>query len=161
MLVACFSHSGNTRILAEAVATAARAPLWPIRPGKSYPSVYDEVVEVARIEQRKNARPSLVDDAPRFAKGSMLFVGYPNWWSTMPMPVFTFLEGCDLSGVTIAPFCTHEGSGLGRSVEDIRRICPRSKVLRGLAVRGSRAGLAESAVEDWIKGIGLRQGSLR
>ncbi|WP_269848646.1 flavodoxin [Methanosarcina horonobensis] len=65
-----------------------------------------------------------------------VFIGYPNWWGTIPRPVAAFLSKHDFSGKTIVPFCTHEGSRLGRSITDITRLCPQSTVLNGLAVRG-------------------------
>ena len=70
----------------------------------------------------------------------------------MPMPVFTFLERFDFTGKTIYPFCTHEGSGLGHSESDIRRMCPAANVEKGLAIRGGSAGTAESAIREWIRG---------
>lgn len=75
----------------------------------------------------------------------------------MPMPVFTFLEEHDLSGKTIAPFCTHEGSGPGRSVADIGRTCPRSTVLNGLAVRGGDVNGARDSVARWLRELGLKK----
>jgi flavodoxin len=60
----------------------------------------------------------------------VIFLGYPNWWGTMPMPVFTFLEEYDFSGKTIIPFCTHEGSGMGRSEKDIAKLCPKATILK-------------------------------
>ena len=74
----------------------------------------------------------------------------------MPMPVFTFLEAHDLSGKTIVPFCTHEGSGLGRSVAEIRKTCPRSTVLDGLAIRGGDVHRAQGEVSAWLHEIGMK-----
>jgi flavodoxin len=85
----------------------------------------------------------------------VVFVGYPDWWGTMPMAVFTFLEEYNFSGKTIVPFCTHEGSGLGRSVEDIRKLCPQSTIVEGLAVRGSSVKNAQNDVSDWLRKIGM------
>jgi len=73
----------------------------------------------------------------------------------MPKPVFTFLEGYDLSGKTIVPFCTNEGSGFGRSVADIRKTCPQSAILEGLAIRGGDVKNAHDEIAGWLKEIGL------
>lgn len=73
----------------------------------------------------------------------------------MPMAVFTFLEGYDFSGKTIVPFCTHEGSGLGRSVKDITRLCPQSTILDGFAVRGRDVKNAQNKVSEWLCKIGM------
>jgi len=161
MLVAYFTHSGNTRTVADRIAQATGAELFRIEAAHAYPTDYDAVVEVAREELRKGRRPALRGALPDLSAHEVLFLGFPNWWATMPMPVFTFLEGLDLEGKTILPYCTHEGSGMGRSVADIRKLCPGAKVLEGLAIRGSRVGMATSAVEEWIARAGLLQGQAR
>jgi flavodoxin len=75
----------------------------------------------------------------------------------MPMPVFTFLEEYVLSGKKIDPFCTHEGSGLGRSVTDIKTVCPQSTVLDGLAIRGGDVKNAQEEVFGWLRNIGVKK----
>lgn len=95
-----------------------------------------------------NARPGLTDHLDSLASYDVIFVGYPNWWGTMPMPVFTFLEEYDFVGKTIIPFCTHEGSGLGKSEKDIARLCSKAKVLKGLAVHGSYVNDAKKDVAN-------------
>jgi flavodoxin len=86
---------------------------------------------------------------------SLIFLGYPNWWGTMPMAVFTFLEDHDFSGKTIIPFCTHEGSGLGRSESDIKKICPHATVLTGLSIRGGSVYRAENDISAWLSKSGV------
>lgn len=81
-----------------------------------------------------------------------IYLGYPNYWGTMPMCVFTFLASFDFTGKTILPFCTHEGSGLGRSEADIRRLCPGARVGRGLAILGTAVCREEAALAAWVKG---------
>ena len=78
-----------------------------------------------------------------------------DWWSTMPMAVYSFLEKYDLSGKTILPFCTHEGSGLGHSVSDIKKICPGTTVLKGLAIQGGSVHRAEGEISAWLKATGM------
>ena len=77
---------------------------------------------------------------------------YPNDWGTMPMAVYTFLERCDLTGKTVHPFCTHEGSGLSDTENDVRRAAKGAAVAKGLAIRGSSVDGAQLAIEKWIKG---------
>ena len=74
----------------------------------------------------------------------------PNYWSTMPKAVFTFLERFDFTGKTIYPFCTHEGSGMGSSERDIKRLCPGARLERGLAIRGGSVDKAEKEIKKWI-----------
>ena len=80
----------------------------------------------------------------------VIYLGYPNWWGTFPMAVFTFLESYDFSGKTIIPFCTHEGSGIGSSERDIKKLCPDAKVLTGLAIRGGSVKSADSIIKSWL-----------
>ncbi len=121
----------------------------------SYPVDYDAVVEVARREQKNGTRPKLSNDITDAGAYDVVFLGYPNWWGTMPMAVFSFLERHGFSGKKIASFCTHEGSGLGRSVRDLKEACPRSVVLDGLAIRGGDAKSAKRDVAAWLTRIGL------
>ena len=155
ILVAYFSHSGNTQAVAEQIRQMTGGELFRIQAVDAYPADYDAVVKVAQAEQGKAARPKLSGALPVAADYGTVFVGYPSWWSTMPMPVFTFLEGLDLTGKKIAPFGTHEGSGLGRSVQDIRALCPGAAVAEGLAIRGSAVKTARRELEAWLAGIGI------
>ena len=82
-------------------------------------------------------------------------LAYPNYWGTMPMAVFTFLEQFDFSGKTILPLCTNEGSGMGSSERDIKKTCPGAEVKRGLAITGSAAAGSKNSVERWLKANGL------
>jgi flavodoxin len=81
----------------------------------------------------------------------VIYIGYPNWWGTMPMAVFTFLESYDFSGKTIIPYCTHEGSGMGSSEGDIKKLCPNARVLPGLAIRGGSVDRADKDLSSWLK----------
>ncbi len=85
----------------------------------------------------------------------VIYLGYPNWWGTMPMAVFTFLDSYDFSGKTIVSYCTHEGSGLGSSERDIKRLCPMAKVLSGLAIEGGAVGRADKDLVNWLKRLEL------
>jgi hypothetical protein len=80
-----------------------------------------------------------------------LVLGYPNWWGTVPMAVKTFLDAVDLSGVTIAPLCTNEGSGLGGSVGDLRRSYPAARVVDGLSITGTSAASSTGKAVSWAR----------
>jgi flavodoxin len=112
-------------------------------------------VERAQKEQKASARPKLKVKLENAKSYDIVFIGYPNWWGSFPMPVATFLEENDFSGKTLIPFCTHEGSRLGRSVEDLTKMCPKSKILEGLAIRGRSVKTAHEDVAQWVKKIGL------
>jgi flavodoxin len=83
----------------------------------------------------------------------LVFIGYPIWWGTFPAPVKTFLSEYDFSGRTIVPFCTHEGSGLGRSVTDISKLCPQSTLLDSVAIRGRDVKTTQNKVSEWLQKI--------
>jgi len=146
---------GNTEVIAKMIRELTGGDLFPIETVKKYPKDYAETTDVAKEELRTSARPKIVSHGETMASYNVVFLGYPNWWGTMPMPVFTFLEAYDLSGKTIAPFCTHEGSGLGHSIADIRKTCPQSTVLEGLAIRGGDVKNAYDKIAGWLKEIGL------
>lgn len=151
VLVAYFSHSGNTRTVARQIAQLTGGDLFEIVPQTAYPSAYREVLEQARREIEAGYRPALQDLPPDAAKYDVVFVGSPCWWGTVAPPVASFLAACDLKGRTVVPFMTHEGSGMGRSEEDIRSLCPASTVAKGLAVRGGAVGSCAAEVEGWLQ----------
>ncbi|ABY95238.1 hypothetical protein JCM16816_08320 [Thermoanaerobacter brockii subsp. lactiethylicus] len=134
---------------------AAQNRHYPIKTIKPYPEDYTETTKVAQEEKRLNARPELADKLDDIDSHDVIFLGYPNWWGTMPMAVFTFLESYDFAGKTIVPFCTHECSGMGSSERDIKKLCPTAKVLPGLAIRGSNVNRADKDIADWLKRFGF------
>lgn len=155
-LVVYFSHSGNTRILAREIARATGADLLEIVPEKPYPAEYQAVVDQAKKEIEAGFRPALSTPIPDLTQYDTLFVGSPCWWATVAPPVAAFLEACDLEDKTLAPFMTHEGSRMGRTVEDLRRLCPAATVTEGLPIRGGAVRSAGSEVEKWLKKLGIR-----
>jgi len=157
ILVAYFSHTGNTRVIANQIHEKVGGDIFEIVTVNPYPTDHDAVVDQAKQEQEDNYRPELATKVENMDSYDVVFIGYPNWWGTMPMPVFTFLEEYDFSGKTIIPFCTHEGSGLGRSVEDITKLCPQSTILDGLAIRGSSVETAQDDVSEWLREIGMAE----
>ena len=157
ILVAYFSHSGNTKVIADQIHENVGGDIFEIKPVDPYPTEYNAVVDQAKKEQEENFRPKLATKVDNIDSYDVIFIGYPNWWGTMPMPVFTFLEQYNLSGKTIVPFCTHEGSGLGRSVDDIKKTCLQSTILEGLAVRGNNVKKANKDVSDWLQKIEMLQ----
>ncbi len=155
ILIAYFSHSGNTKAVADSIKENAGGDIFEIKTAESYPAGYNAVVEKAKEEQKTGYRPELVTKVKDMKVYDIVFVGYPNWWATMPMGIFTFFETYNFSGKTVIPFCTHEGSGLGRSVRDIQKLCPASNILDGLAVRGSSVQRSRNEIAAWLQKLGL------
>lgn len=158
ILIAYFSKTGNTKKVAEAVQKSIGGDMFHIVTVKPYPEDYTETTEVAKQEQQANARPELKGKVDNMEQYDTILLGYPNWWGTMPMGVFNFIEqNKAFAGKTIVPFCTHEGSGLGRSEADLKKACPDAKLLEGLAIRGGSAGGAQADVDKWLQKIGLKK----
>jgi flavodoxin len=158
-LVAYFSHSGNTRVIAHEIQAHVSGDIFEIIPVDPYPRDYDAVVAKARKELDADSRPTLKTTVENMGLYNVVFVGYPDWWGTVPRPVATFLTTYDFSRKTIVPFSTHEGSGLGRSVTDIEELCPQSTVLDGLAIRGGDVKNAHNEITMWLKEIGSNEKS--
>ena len=142
---------GNTEILAEAIAQDLGADIFKIDTVEPYPADYYATTDQAKRELRDKARPAIKGPLPSLDGVDAIVLGYPNWWGTMPMAVKTFLDAYDLTGVTIAPFCTNEGSGLGGSVGDLRRSYPAAKVVDGLSIRGTDSARSTGRAIAWAK----------
>lgn len=145
---------GNTEVVAGIIQKLTDVDWFKIEPVKPYAKYYSACTAQAQFDQRQNARPELVAYPEHMDEYDVIYLGYPNYWNTMPMAVFTFLEHVDFSGKTVKPFCTHEGSEMGSSIKDIQAICPTARVEDGLAIRGSNVKQAKHTIETWI-GEGL------
>jgi flavodoxin len=142
---------GNTEVVAKMIQKIIGGDFFHIESVKPYPKDYTETTEVAKTELCANARPELTNHVENMDEYDMILLGYPNWWGTMPMPMFSFLEIYDFSRKTIVPFCTHEGSGLGSSEQDIKKLCPKATVLNGIAIHGAGAGSANTKITEWLR----------
>lgn len=149
-LVAYFSHRGmnyvsgkikdlkvgNTEVVANEIRGLLQADIFHIQQDYAYPFEYDETTKVAQAELQAQARPTLTNSVDNMEQYDTVYLGYPNWWGTMPMAVATFLQSYDFANKTIIPFCTHEGSGMG-GLEMIQKLCPNATVQYPVAIRGS------------------------
>jgi flavodoxin len=153
ILIACFSRTGNTRHVADRIQPRVGGDIFELRTEHTYPQEYRATTDQAKREQETGFRPRLTAEVRNMAEYDTVFIGYPNWWGTLPMVFFTFLEKYDFSGKTLVPFCTHEGSRLGRGEADIRTLCPNSRILEGIALRGGsvRSDSAEREVVEWLR----------
>ena len=142
---------GNTEIASELLQKITGADRFKIEPLVPYSKSYNECINQAQEDQRRGARPELAEYPDSLDEYDTIYLGYPNYWGTMPMAVFTFLEHFDFTGKTICPFCTHEGSGMGHSEQDIRRLCPGATLEKGLAIHGGSVKNAEAALKKWAK----------
>lgn len=170
-LIVYFSHSGmtympsgfvdmkegNTAQMARKIQAIVGGDMLRIEAVKPYPHDYDECCDVAKVEHDRDQRPAISTKVPaNLAQYDTVYVGYPIWWGTFPMPVFTFLEQCDLSGKTVVPFSTNEGSGWGVSLSDIAKCCPKSNIAEGLELRGHAVASSDAAIASWLKRISTK-----
>lgn len=153
ILVVYFSHSGNTKVIANQIKDLTDGDIFEILPAKAYPSDYQACVDQAKKEINANYKPTLKTKLKNISSYDMIFVGSPCWWATMAPPVATFLSSYDFTGKTIVPFMTHEGSRMGRYASDIKKLCPKAKILEGLPVRGSNVKEAKGDVNKWLREI--------
>ena len=140
---------GNTEIAARMIHEITNAEMFKIDPVTAYSSDYNSCIKEAQDDKKRDARPEL-KSYPNLDNIDTIYLGYPNYWGTMPMALFTLLEHFDFTGKRILPFCTHEGSGMGTSVSDIRKLCPDAMVEEGLAIHGAEVVNAKEQVQDWL-----------
>jgi len=140
---------GNTEIAAGKLQETTGADLFKIEQANPYSADYNECIAEAQEDQRRDARPELVEYPDSLDQYDTIYLGYPNYWGTMPMAVFTFLEHFNFNGKTIRPFCTNEGSGMGSSVQDIETLCPGATVEKGLPIHGSEVGNCDAQLKAW------------
>ena len=145
---------GNTEKAARMLAALTGGRLFRIDPIRPYSENYRACIAEAKKDLQSGARPALTEMPENLDAYDEIYLGYPNYWGTMPMAVYTFLENFSFSGKTIHPFCTHEGSGLSNTVKDIQKAAQGASVTRGLAIHGSSVDGSESDIEKWIREIG-------
>lgn len=153
-----FIEKGNTMILAEMIANKTGAELFEVKPAKKYPEKYDECIDLAKREQNQKARPEILEDKD-VSEYDTIFFGYPIWWGDIPMCMYTFVESHDWNGKKIIPFCTHEGSGAGRTESTLKRLMKGASVTKPLSMYGSTAQNrridAEKEISIWLNALGF------
>ncbi len=155
ILVVYYSWSGNTRKIAETIGKQTGGSLFELIPVNPYPENYSACTTQARKEIRAGVIPELtaIPDIPESC--DTVFIGSPNWWSTMAPPVSAFLSTVDLSGKNIVPFFSHGGGGAGHYVKDIEKSCPDSTVLEPLILTGSGGGGVAERIASCLQKLGL------
>ena len=170
ILVAYFSRTGeeynvgvitkgNTAVVADAIAEITGADKFEIKTVKPYPHAYRETTDIAKKELQDNVRPEIVGKPENLKDYDTVFLGYPIWWSDLPMAVYTFLENNDFNGKTIIPFCTSAGSYMTGKESRIADHAKGATVLnKGLGLPGRMSQddpkAVKSEVEKWLKEIG-------
>lgn len=156
VLVAYFSWSGNTRVVAEQIRELTGGDLFEIKTVKEYPEEYRPCTEVAKKEKEADARPELQGKLENLSRYDVVFVGYPNWWGTAPMAVWTFLGSYDWTDKTLIPYCTHGGGGEQNCFKDFVKHKGKAQAKKGFITNGGRVNVARPQVEKWLAEIGLK-----
>ena len=137
---------GNTAIVAKMIAKKTKGDLFEIKvKDDKYPDTYNALVDFAKKEKQAKARPEIIGKVENFNDYDVVFIGYPNWWADMPMPVYTFMESYDFSNKKVYHFCTHEGSG------GVKR---EGFALYGHIAQNERDS-ADEKVSEWLKTLGI------
>ena len=161
-IVVFFSHAGenyavgnikvgNTKIVADYISELTGADQAEIVTHKYDGMAYTPLTNLAQDEQNNDELPEfeLVPEVD-FSQYDTIFIGGPIWWGTYPQVMFTFFSRYDLNGKTIYPFTTHEGSGLGSAVSDVRRAYPNASVQKGFSIYGHEVRSNKAKVENWL-----------
>ena len=165
-LVVFFSHAGdnysvgnikvgNTKIVADYISEYTGADQFEIKTSKYDGMAYKPLCDLAKEEQQKGELPQF-EGTVDVKKYDVIFIGGPVWWGTYPQVMFTFFNKYDLSGKTIIPFTTHEGSGLGSCVDDVKKAYPKANVTNGFSIYGHDVRTGKERVEKWLKKLGYQ-----
>ncbi|WP_373154788.1 flavodoxin [Clostridium sp. AUH-JLR23] len=144
---------GNTEYMADVIVEQTGGDKFLIQTETPYPADYDTLVDQQQGERDQNSRPVLSSHVENFNEYDVIYLGFPNWWYGMPMPLYSFLEEYDFSDKTIIPFNTSGGSGFSDAVEEIKELCPQAKVLEGLTIHGDQVQDAKDEIVSWIDSI--------
>ncbi len=155
-LVAYFSRSGNTRVVAGLIHRARGTDLFEIVPAQPYPEDYPETVAQARKESDSGYEPALAARVTTMADYDTVFLGFPIWGQTAPPVIRSFLSGHDLSGKNLIPFVTHGGYGLGKSQDVLARHAPKARLLAGFVMEMDQERRTMERVTSWLSGVTVK-----
>jgi flavodoxin len=149
-LVAYFSRSGNTQVIAGVISRSLGADLFAIEPAKPYPADYFETVEQARRERDSDYEPPLKATIRDIADYQTIYLCFPVWGETAPPVIRSFLSADDLSSKTLVPVITHGGYGLGRSLAVLRSHAPHARLLDGFTMQAPQERQTTARVTEWL-----------
>jgi len=151
ILVAFFSRTGNTRVVAGLIHRALGADIFEIQPANPYPEDYLATVEQARRERDRAVEPPLEASVRNIGSYATVFLGFPIWGETAPPVIRSFMSTHDLSAKTLIPFITHGGYGLGDSESVIARLTPRALIRPALAMQADQERQTMDRVNGWLR----------
>ena len=148
---------GNTQYVASVIGEATDSDLFEIKTVHAYPGSHKALIDAAKREIDSNARPKLATRIENLKEYDVVFVGFPNWWYDMPMPLYSFFDEYDFSGKTVVPFCTHGGSRFSGAIKTIRELEPRATVLDGYSIARDRVAGSKDGILNWLGKIGMKK----
>ena len=168
VLIVFFSHAGenydvgnvkvgNTKLVADEIQRLTGGDEFEIVAEKSYDMPYSALTKLAKEESEKNEKPTFKGEVKDMDQYTTVFVGGPIWWGTYPQVMFTFFDKYDLNGKTVIPFSTHEGSGLGSVVSDLKRLYPDANFKTAFSIYGHECRKDMSKVDKWLKELGYKR----
>lgn len=147
---------GNTGLMASYIQQYTGGDIFSIRTVQPYSSNYDECLEQADAELAGQVRPELIESVENMDEYDIIFLGYPNWWSSCPMAVFSFLEEYDFTGKTVIPFVAHGTGGVGRSLIDIREMIPEADIRDEISFSRENIAGSQAQIESWLEELSIR-----
>ncbi len=165
VLIVFFSHAGenyavgnikvgNTKLVADEIQKVTGGDEFEIVAERNYDMPYGSLTKLAKEEQERNEKPAFKGEVKDIDQYSTVFIGGPVWWGTYPQVMFSFFDKYDLNGKTIIPFTTHEGSGLGSVVEDLKKLYPNATFKEAFSIYGHETRNDLSKVSKWMKSLG-------
>lgn len=148
---------GNTQYVATIISEATGGDLFEIKTVHTYPGSHKALIDAAKKEIDNKARPKLATHIENLENYDVVFVGFPNWWYDMPMPLYSFFNEYDFRGKTIIPFCTHGGSRFSNALKTIRELEPKATVLDGYSISRDRVPESRDGVLKWLERIGMKK----
>ncbi len=155
ILIVYYSWGGNTQSIAQQIQKTTGGDIFEIETVKPYSRDYHTCTQEAKIDLQKQARPALKKDKVDMTKYDIVLLGYPNWWSSIPMPVASFLEKNNFSGKRVIPFCSHGGGGLAKTVSAVKALLPSANIGEALSVRSSGGSSLQGDIDGWLRKNGL------
>lgn len=145
--------TGNTGIVAHMIQEDTNGDIFSIKTVEKYPANYDATVDIGKQELENNIRPTLANHISNLADYDTIFIGYPNWWSDMPMAMYSFFDEYDFSGKNIILFNTSGGSQFSDTVNTIKQLEPNANVSEGLTISANNSTSAKNEIDEWLQSI--------
>jgi flavodoxin len=147
--------TGNVELVAKMIQEKTGGELFAIKTQNQYPQTHNALTDYAKKELEDRRKPRLATHVPNINEYDIVFIGYPIWWYTLPMAMYSFLDEYDFSGKTIIPFCVHGGSRFADTIKRIAEQEPRAKMLEGFTVSRNSVARSERDVTSWLRKIGF------